>query len=179
MGLIPAHAGKTSFVGMVLTAVWAHPRSRGENIWGSPTAGTYKGSSPLTRGKRQGRDVGHRSPGLIPAHAGKTSPWLRPWPPRWAHPRSRGENLSTGAGPDGQSGSSPLTRGKLEQEGSCAAGERLIPAHAGKTRETTSSACPARAHPRSRGENLDLQPHPRAPAGSSPLTRGKHQRHRC
>ena len=49
--LIPAHAGKTSFVGMVLTAVWAHPRSRGENLARPDRTGYPVGSSPLTRGK--------------------------------------------------------------------------------------------------------------------------------
>ena len=91
-GLIPAHAGKTGW--RASRGRWrrAHPRSRGENIWGSPTAGTYKahprsrgencktvmmephltGSSPLTRGKRWGILTGVRMRGLIPAHAGKT-----------------------------------------------------------------------------------------------------------
>ena len=51
VGLIPAHAGKTSFCLSLYLACWAHPRSRGENrddhvcLWHQP------GSSPLTRGK--------------------------------------------------------------------------------------------------------------------------------
>ena len=34
-----------------MIAYRAHPRVSGENIWGSPTAGVYKGSSPRERGK--------------------------------------------------------------------------------------------------------------------------------
>ena len=49
----------------------------------------------------------------------------------------------------------------------------LIPTHAGKTRRFIGTALKRRAHPHSRGENLHLQPHAGAPAGSSPLTRGK------
>ena len=53
IGLIPAHAGKTSRGRSTERAPTAHPRSRGENpapispiTWG-------RGSSPLTRGKRR------------------------------------------------------------------------------------------------------------------------------
>ena len=54
-GLIPAHAGKTSWCCRRSGPRAAHPRSRGENI--SPTKASLgsRGSSPLTRGKLQGR----------------------------------------------------------------------------------------------------------------------------
>ena len=51
---------------------------------------------------------------------------------------------------------------------------RLIPAHAGKTVGVFEAGCELRAHPRSRGENLEIA-NPRGEReGSSPLTRGKH-----
>ena len=71
-GLIPAHAGKTTFRGASGRRGWAHPRSRGENAdtrarrYGTP------GSSPLTRGKPTRDADGRTVLGLIPAHAGKT-----------------------------------------------------------------------------------------------------------
>ena len=70
------------------------------------------GSSPLTRGKltflvRSGARVG-----LIPAHAGKTPPWMRRARASRAHPRSRGENWPVVKASPGSRGSSPLTRGK-------------------------------------------------------------------
>ena len=51
---------------------------------------------------------------------------------------------------------------------------RLIPAHAGKT--LTPGNCPSAtsAHPRSRGENVDVAFQHGHFGGSSPLTRGKH-----
>ena len=49
----------------------------------------------------------------------------------------------------------------------------LIPAHAGKTIARLSSGLCARAHPRSRGENLHGAIPLSAVEGSSPLTRGK------
>ena len=172
-GLIPAHAGKTT-----APPAWggrgpAHPRSRGENSTGSWRWSRSQGSSPLTRGKL---GVGHCAidcHGLIPAHAGKTSSTGSPGGPRWAHPRSRGENVGIVRFVGWGGGSSPLTRGKPPvQERSRHAGG-LIPAHAGKTLIASCSPAPIRAHPRSRGENALGRRSRLAGWGSSPLTRGK------
>ena len=132
--LIPAHAGKTRRARGPRNGTAAHPRSRGENIWGSPTAGTYKGSSPLTRGKPLLWSRAYPGARLIPAHAGKT--WSRPAPTTviWAHPRSRGENPATPGSSLGSRGSSPLTRGKRCGRPFRTGAAGLIPAHAGKTR---------------------------------------------
>ena len=73
LGLIPAHAGKTSFWRTASARERAHPRSRGENVFSPPDCASVSGSSPLTRGKPDNhRDQG-RERGLIPAHAGKTA----------------------------------------------------------------------------------------------------------
>ena len=50
---------------------------------------------------------------------------------------------------------------------------RLIPAHAGKTSRGRSTARARTAHPRSRGENMQLSSAFSPVSGSSPLTRGK------
>ena len=50
-GLIPAHAGKTTWHDPRGLHRTAHPRSRGENTPPGPTAEGEVGSSPLTRGK--------------------------------------------------------------------------------------------------------------------------------
>ena len=153
VGLIPAHAGKTSQCARVGIAGWAHPRSRGENT-APPAIQAFIGW-------------------LIPAHAGKTQR-DRPRPHRdGAHPRSRGEN---GAGVGLlilYLGSSPLTRGK---RGTCDDDyweSGLIPAHAGKTVSGSSTRQRGGAHPRSRGENKVEGLVGVADLGSSPLTRGK------
>ena len=52
---------------------------------------------------------------------------------------------------------------------------QLIPAHAGKTVAVQSTAPPCAAHPRSRGENEMSDQVREVAAGSSPLTRGKHE----
>ena len=70
-------------------------------------------------------------------------------------------------------GSSPLTRGKPLGAHRRIGTEGLIPAHAGKTSCSTTSARTFRAHPRSRGENGVRIWIATARTGSSPLTRGK------
>ena len=70
-------------------------------------------------------------------------------------------------------GSSPLTRGKLENDAHSPGNGRLIPAHAGKTHPGTQPRGWRGAHPRSRGENSTGPPTRWAVRGSSPLTRGK------
>ena len=111
------------------------------------------GSSPLTRGK-----PGTRRPCT---------------PSSGAHPRSRGENILHLTKPLRGVGSSPLTRGKLDNFQSKRNLVRLIPAHAGKTIPSRFQRRTQRAHPRSRGENDDSVAEEPELLGSSPLTRGK------
>ena len=110
--LIPAHAGKTACEQRSDSCHWAHPRSRGENSGAHKATPGRRGSSPLTRGKHGERGLLWDDPGLIPAHAGKTSPPPTRPPLPWAHPRSRGGNSISGLIVDRATGSSPLTRGK-------------------------------------------------------------------
>ena len=70
-------------------------------------------------------------------------------------------------------GSSPLTRGKRSSMMLHAPKSGLIPAHAGKTTNTRSTRARPRAHPRSRGENIQGFINGIKGMGSSPLTRGK------
>ena len=111
------------------------------------------GSSPLTRGKHNQVTNDTNNQGLIPAHAGKTFGVTLVEDCIWAHPRSRGENAETACFHCDSEGSSPLTRGKQQQQRTNTNKHGLIPAHAGKT-----------------GPGLGG---PSADSGSSPLTRGK------
>ena len=132
-GLIPAHAGKTIGGSLSSLPMTAHPRSRGENGCSRPAPRSWKGSSPLTRGKRPRSGRPSLPVRLIPAHAGKTAMGRRCAPRVWAHPRSRGENISTVSQVVHALGSSPLTRGKRLYDAEHSRIIRLIPAHAGKT----------------------------------------------
>ena len=69
-------------------------------------------------------------------------------------------------------GSSPLTRGALLNRVGILVTPRLIPAHAGSTPSRTWRSQSAPAHPRSRGEHVDLLVDEGLGVGSSPLTRG-------
>ena len=172
--LIPAHAGKTSDRAVRALGVAAHPRSRGENAVGYVVKSYADGSSPLTRGKRRRGCPGHRDRRLIPAHAGKTVADRGPARRGQAHPRSRGENSHTCWQARPINGSSPLTRGKPLALIPGPHDSRLIPAHAGKTSCRRGLGRTRSAHPRSRGENRFRRSRASGPAGSSPLTRGKH-----
>ena len=152
--LIPAHAGKTAHEVQVKLCLPAHPRSRGENVGQLTPILRGQGSSPLTRGKRIVPGAGVEPARLIPAHAGKTRPHDCPARTHTAHPRSRGENEGEECTLTLATGSSPLTRGKHEVDRRALVAERLIPAHAGKTRLGDCIGAYVRAHPRSRGENF-------------------------
>ena len=92
---------------------------------------------------------------------------------RRAHPRSRGENFGRLSKTMMSCGSSPLTRGKSARGVDPVEPGRLIPAHAGKMQSRARTSTRYRAHPRSRGENVEAEPQRRILRGSSPLTRGK------
>ena len=132
-----------------------------------------RGSSPLTRGKQRRLARPRHPHRLIPAHAGKTTRPSGGAQVSWAHPRSRGENVTAAKPQKGGAGSSPLTRGKLDHLPRHRRKRRLIPAHAGKTPYRAPTSPGLRAHPRSRGENEEQLFEYLDTAGSSPLTRGK------
>ena len=158
----------------MMSRVWrAHPRSRGENVDGREDDLPAEGSSPLTRGKHGLLVHAGHVRGLIPAHAGKTIFCALFFGRIRAHPRSRGENSAHIRRLRRRRGSSPLTRGKLDELGVIAAHAGLIPAHAGKTTQDAYTALCKRAHPRSRGENRTRGIEVPGFQGSSPLTRGK------
>ena len=173
-GLIPAHAGKTARMGTTRVRRRAHPRSRGENVGMRARTPAARGSSPLTRGKLHRRGGLKGLAGLIPAHAGKTHEVAEADKARWAHPRSRGENVDDLGFGFGCRGSSPLTRGKHVHRARAVLAHGLIPAHAGKTVGRSGQRFRHWAHPRSRGENAGNRRVRAVVGGSSPLTRGKH-----
>ena len=133
-GLIPAHAGKTSRTKRGARPRRAHPRSRGENGAQKRDGDRPRGSSPLTRGKREITAQEFNQARLIPAHAGKTRGVSVVPQASGAHPRSRGENEYGRKKSRITDGSSPLTRGKHDDGIAPRPRVGLIPAHAGKTR---------------------------------------------
>ncbi len=170
--LIPAHAGSTCRRTPSVVARRAHPRSRGEHTRAASSLSAAMGSSPLTRGAREGHWCGRVDRGLIPAHAGSTEALDLEPAVITAHPRSRGEHPGRGRSRSANAGSSPLTRGARDQRCRPEASAGLIPAHAGSTQTPERERPPPWAHPRSRGEHRIMVTGSWGRWGSSPLTRG-------
>ena len=171
--LIPAHAGKTVWIGRSLLQYGAHPRACGENGNFARSFTKLYGSSPRMRGKLPSLKRVTLKLGLIPAHAGKTPYGKRLIAPRGAHPRACGENSWDIRHLKQHLGSSPRMRGKHLPVGAHAVELRLIPAHAGKTFSLRSSFHGNQAHPRACGENAAFKALDALDEGSSPRMRGK------
>ncbi|EEI78899.1 hypothetical protein HMPREF0308_0801 [Corynebacterium striatum ATCC 6940] len=135
--LIPAYAGRTSFLLSPSPAEEAHPRLRGADTQKLYTQLRRAGSSPLTRGGRSRRTPPDLPMGLIPAYAGRT-----------------GED---GGGGRCDGGSSPLTRGGPDAVAWVCSQVGLIPAYAGRTPIRNTQTDASRAHPRLRGADGRLR----------------------
>ena len=130
------------------------------------------GSSPHTRGAQRVGLRPRRGERIIPAYAGsttynKTGSYLEP-----DHPRIRGEHDIRPRNFVGLVGSSPHTRGARPRRPGRPVPGRIIPAYAGSTSRSGTSAEGTSDHPRIRGEHpgrgFDAVPY----GGSSPHTRG-------
>ena len=186
-------ARETAGTGDTRTATSAHPRWCGEDSCASVRRVVPGGSSPLARGGPPRGFRGRRTPGLIPAGAGRTGTDERDRPTALrlipagagrtcrtrrrpsgcpAHPRWRGEDTQSWPLTPSPSGSSPLARGGRRQWPPRRAAQGLIPAGAGRTGAPSTTGCPRWAHPRWRGEDGLPELTLGYEAGSSPLARG-------
>ena len=95
-GIIPAHAGSTCRRNGPLWFVRDHPRVCGEHLETMVATRGSTGSSPRMRGAPSLSVAKTLTSGIIPAHAGSTSPPR--WPPMLTrdHPRVCGEHYSMG-----------------------------------------------------------------------------------
>ena len=80
--------------------------------------------------------------------------------------------MSKSASDASPAGSSPPTRGAHHTAVKQARHGGLIPAYAGSTRSALGCRRSSRAHPRLRGEHIEVEPGPIEIIGSSPPTRG-------
>ena len=151
--IIPAHAGQTSQLEHSVYSPADHPRACGANVSSDGMLSRCTGSSPRMRGKPIISRVDGRSRRIIPAHAGQT--WqLRQGTRRQPdHPRACGANCRQTHPPSFPSGSSPRMRGKPGLHVAISFTNRIIPAHAGQTRRTSSTRPSWTDHPRACGAN--------------------------
>ena len=132
-GIIPARAGSTEEARRGGGCPQDHPRSRGVDKVGEIAKAQRTGSSPLARGRRGLHRPAGSETGIIPARAGSTRPRRSCSCGPSDHPRSRGVDAVS----DGRSlwsgGSSPLARGRLQDDLVSGMGWWIIPARAGST----------------------------------------------
>ena len=170
--IIPAHAGFTPGRPGGPGTSRDHPRTRGVYALALPDEDAETGSSPHTRGLRDGRIRGLGGSRIIPAHAGFTTPsvTLLTWIPD--HPRTRGVYARRMRWRSIRAGSSPHTRGLLRRRELLVAHRGIIPAHAGFTRRSRDRSAAGPDHPRTRGVYDPATVPARDAMGSSPHTRG-------
>ena len=171
-GIIPALAGNTRAAKNILLGCTDHPRSRGEYPNDPERAYWAEGSSPLSRGIPARGGPAARRVRIIPALAGNTLARAARSALRSDHPRSRGEYDRGGRDTSSGPGSSPLSRGILNDLVVLDDQHGIIPALAGNTKPGTWGMLGIWDHPRSRGEYDRGVGFELLEGGSSPLSRG-------
>ena len=124
------------------------------------------------RGTLSTRGVSQFAHGIIPAHAGNTSPRRWPTSRNGDHPRACGEHTRRQPLCGRIPGSSPRMRGTLFRIWRSTLACGIIPAHAGNTRCETRCTAPHRDHPRACGEHREKDGREKTGLGSSPRMRG-------
>ena len=137
----------------------------------------YGWRSPHTRGAHQSPTKCKRTRRIIPAYAGSTHQTARPPAGSTDHPRIRGEHGWPRHHIQPHPGSSPHTRGAPARNRPDPTGCGIIPAYAGSTGFRGCRPTRARDHPRIRGEHFMNVRNAAPSPGSSPHTRGAHERH--
>ena len=176
MRIIPAYAGSTWRWKTRPEVAPDHPRLRGEHEPRNTNERSWDGSSPPTRGALRSKKQSARWPRIIPAYAGSTG-IIRAFAGQGAdHPRLRGEHRRKPADKEYGRGSSPPTRGARHYRYSRWRSIRIIPAYAGSTGHYRCGYEGLPDHPRLRGEHSRWTAPTSRAFGSSPPTRGAHDR---
>ena len=128
------------------------------------------------RGTRPRRVPFFKQNRIIPACAGNTRPRRGFHAPTADHPRVCGEHCTTEAAARFWCGSSPRVRGTRPRRRYCPLQLRIIPACAGNTATSSSSAGSKTDHPRVCGEHLPFFNSSPRSHGSSPRVRGTRRR---
>ena len=155
-GIIPAYAGSTGFRHAQGADRRDHPRIRGEHQKTSYRVWLSCGSSPHTRGAPGLLALWRGKVRIIPAYAGSTSDRPLERNRLQDHPRIRGEHNISLDGSEGETGSSPHTRGARRIMPASRAPRGIIPAYAGSTSPRLWSLLSGTDHPRIRGEHPSL-----------------------
>ena len=132
-GIIPAYAGSTCRLLLVLWRSRDHPRVCGEHLMSHPPAPLMPGSSPRMRGAQFFISQGGKNRGIIPAYAGSTE-IANPGNANYRdHPRVCGEHRRAAFRILAAQGSSPRMRGAHHDSSYYKKSDGIIPAYAGST----------------------------------------------
>ena len=173
---IPAWAGNTIIWTRGPGRESVHPRVGGEHSLSRTRPSWSIGSSPRGRGTPIGRNRPRPGVRFIPAWAGNTPSRQAAVPSPPVHPRVGGEHELVIVPPIVPVGSSPRGRGTRWLLIRHTVSSGFIPAWAGNTRMTTTSACASTVvHPRVGGEHNRWTERRPPPEGSSPRGRGTQQ----
>ena len=71
--ITPAYAGKSMYAVQSMPRERDHPRLCGEKVENPVPSRIYEGSPPPMRGKASGVKASHKTPGITPAYAGKST----------------------------------------------------------------------------------------------------------
>ena len=170
--LTPAFAGTTTRTPRRFRRSAAHPRVRGDH----PPSGLYRfgdaGSPPRSRGPRGSYAADLPAQRLTPAFAGTTVPGAPRGPRAPAHPRVRGDHCRRSGGCCPSAGSPPRSRGPRRLRQLEVGGHGLTPAFAGTTSQLRPVSRGPRAHPRVRGDHVEVAVVADEYGGSPPRSRG-------
>ena len=169
---IPAYAGNASLYWTGPSSQPVHPRIRGERYAHTTSGAPAAGSSPHTRGTQLPYLLDLVGRRFIPAYAGNADPHWRGRRYPAVHPRIRGERTRARVSRSSYSGSSPHTRGTLQDGFKGTELKRFIPAYAGNAWGSGWMLAETSVHPRIRGERRFPKSRPSPADGSSPHTRG-------
>ena len=131
-----------------------------------------QGLSPRVRGSRLPHTPATRRPRIIPACAGKPKMYLLMLFPHWDYPRVCGEAAIGIISLLFVSGLSPRVRGSHARRSFSLTGPRIIPACAGKPRQSSSFLSSNQDYPRVCGEACFGRGVRRGTGGLSPRVRG-------
>ena len=150
-----------------------HPRTCGEKFIDPKSTTLSIGSPPHMRGKEKTGYFFLPLTRITPAHAGKSFVNFHQKKGSEDHPRTCGEKAVSSDEDTPQIGSPPHMRGKVGQKIKNRRGERITPAHAGKSLDLPSYHQPFVDHPRTCGEKIFEDFRCFACYGSPPHMRGK------
>ena len=169
---IPARAGNSNCLPVMVIIISVHPRPCGEQSYDCRFCPVSTGSSPPVRGTDHQRSAPALLCRFIPARAGNSHASGPKYRRAAVHPRPCGEQVRRGCGIYTLVGSSPPVRGTADGNTAAVSDRRFIPARAGNSNGLLLRKVYETVHPRPCGEQLNLFDGHFSSSGSSPPVRG-------